>query len=83
MTELLWRAPADRGARPADRLMATSENPKLCVTLLRQNAHLPYVNSAFASVASLDFRVFGGCLIWSSIFNGADACLGFAVELMG
>ena len=25
---------------------ATSENPKLCVTLPRQNAHLPNVNSA-------------------------------------
>jgi hypothetical protein len=43
-------------------MKATSENPKLCVTLLRQNAHLPYANSAFASVASLDFGVFGGCL---------------------
>jgi ABC-type glycerol-3-phosphate transport system permease component len=42
-------------------LMATSENTKLCVTLHRQNAHLPHVNSAFASVASLDFGVFGGC----------------------
>jgi len=40
---------------------ATSENPELCVTLPRQNAHLPSVNSAFVSVASLDFRVFGGC----------------------
>ena len=41
--------------------MATSENPKLCVTLPIQNAHLPVVNSAFISVASLDFEVFGGC----------------------
>ena len=39
---------------------AASENPELCVTLLRQNAHLPNVNSAFVSVASLDFGVFGG-----------------------
>jgi CheY-like chemotaxis protein len=43
-------------------LKATSENPKLCVTLHRQNAHLPLVNSAFASGASLDSGVFGGCL---------------------
>ena len=41
--------------------MATFENPELCVTLPRQNAHLPNVNSAFVSVASLDFEVFGGC----------------------
>ena len=40
----------------------TSENPKLCVTLPRQNAHLPNVNSAFVSVASLDFGVYGGYL---------------------
>ena len=40
---------------------ATSENPKLCVTRPIQNAHLPYVNSAFGSGASLDFGVFGGC----------------------
>ena len=40
----------------------TSENPKLCVTLPRQNAHLPNVNSAFVSVASLDFGVFRGYL---------------------
>ena len=40
----------------------TSENPKLCVTLPRQNAHLPNVNSAFVSVASLDFGVCGGYL---------------------
>ena len=33
----------------------TPKNPKLCVTLLQQNAHLPQVNCAFASVASLDF----------------------------
>ena len=49
--------------------MGTSKNPKLCVTLHRQNAHLLQVNSAFlpplkgaggcnASVASLDFGVF-------------------------
>jgi superfamily I DNA/RNA helicase len=44
------------------KLDGTSENPKLCVTLPRQNAHLPNVNSAFVSVASLDFGVFGGCL---------------------
>ena len=39
---------------------ATSESPELCVTLPRQNAHLPNVNSAFASVASLDFGACGG-----------------------
>ena len=33
----------------------TSKNSNLCVTLPRQNAHLLQVNSAFASVASLDF----------------------------
>jgi prepilin-type N-terminal cleavage/methylation domain-containing protein len=42
---------------------AASENPKLCVTLLRQNARLPFsVNSAFASVASPGSGVFGGTL---------------------
>jgi hypothetical protein len=35
----------------------TSNNPKLCVTRHRQNAHLLRVKSAFASVASLDFRI--------------------------
>jgi len=38
--------------------MGTYKNPKLCVTLHRQNTHLLQVNSAFASVASLDFGVF-------------------------
>ncbi|MCL2102866.1 MAG: hypothetical protein FWH25_02390, partial [Syntrophorhabdaceae bacterium] len=47
---------------PADyKLQATSKNPKLCVTRPLQNVHLPYVNSAFGSVASLDFEVFRGC----------------------
>jgi len=45
------------------KLQASSENPKLCVTRMRQNAHLPNVNSAFVSSASLDFEVFGGCLL--------------------
>jgi len=49
--------------KAANELLASSENPKLCVTLLRQNAHLPNVNSAFVSVASLDFGVFGACLL--------------------
>jgi hypothetical protein len=39
--------------------MVTAENPKLIVTLHRQNAHLLQVNSAFAFVASLDFGNFG------------------------
>jgi len=39
------------------RLKGTYGNPKLCVTLYRQNAHLLQVNSAFTSVASLDFGV--------------------------
>ena len=39
---------------------ATSESPELCVALPRQNAHLPNVNSAFVSVASLDFGACGG-----------------------
>ena len=45
-------------------IKAASENPKLCVALppyIRRNARLPCVNSAFVSVASLDFGVFGGC----------------------
>jgi len=50
-------------------VLASSENPELFVNgghmgppLHRQNAHLPGVNSAFVSVASLDFGVFGACL---------------------
>ena len=39
-------------------LMATSENPKLCVTRPIQNAHLPKVNFVFVSATSLDFGVF-------------------------
>jgi hypothetical protein len=34
-----------------------SKNPKYCVTLPRQNAHLRQVNSAFVSVASLDIEI--------------------------
>jgi hypothetical protein len=34
------------------------KNARLCVTRLRQNAHLPNVNSAFVAGASLDFDVF-------------------------
>ena len=50
------------GRIPQNMQKATSENPGLCVTLSRQNAHLPFnVNSAFVSVASLDSGVFGGC----------------------
>jgi hypothetical protein len=49
--------------------MGTSKNPKLCVTLHRQNAHLPFVNSAFASVASLDFGVFRGALIFEQFLT--------------
>jgi hypothetical protein len=52
--------------------MGTSKNPKLCVTLLRQNAHLPYVNSAFASVASLDFGVFRGALMLCTLFKATS-----------
>ena len=43
-------------------IKTSSENPEPCVTLPRQNAYLHNVNSAFASVASLDFGVFGACL---------------------
>ena len=43
--------------------MGTPNNPKLCVTLLRQNAHLLHVNCAFASVASLDFEIIRSPLI--------------------
>ena len=39
---------------PQKKHQGTSNYPKLCVTLPRQNAHLLYVNCAFASVASLD-----------------------------
>ena len=35
----------------------TPNNPKLCVTLLQQNAHLLYVNCAFTSVTDLDFEI--------------------------
>jgi len=38
--------------------MGTSKNPKRCVTLYRPNTLLLRVNSAFSSVASLDFRFF-------------------------
>jgi serine protease Do len=61
---------------PILRIQATSENPRLCVTLLRQNVHLPYVNSAFASVASLDFGVFRGCL--HVLFTAILLLCGFA-----
>jgi len=43
--------------------VGTSKNPKLCVTFPRQNAHLLQVNSAFASVTSLDFGVFRSSLV--------------------
>ena len=45
-------------------LMATSENPELCITLPRQNAHLPNVETrhALSLPASLDFGAFGACL---------------------
>jgi D-alanyl-D-alanine endopeptidase (penicillin-binding protein 7) len=61
-----------------------SKNPKLCVTLLRQNAHLPsLVNSAFASVASLDFGVFRGFLIIRTriAITALLLCLGCAASL--
>ena len=45
-----------------NKVKETSKNPKLCVTLHRQNAHLLQVTSAFASVASLDFGVFKSSL---------------------
>ena len=51
---------ADDKAALSENHQATPENPGLCVTLPRQNAHLPCANSAFASVASLDSEVFGG-----------------------
>jgi hypothetical protein len=44
-------------------IMGTSKNFKLCVMLHQQNAHLLQVNSAFASVASLDFGVFRSSLM--------------------
>ena len=56
-----WR----RGVNPlaaSSTLKTTSGNLKLCGTLHRRNAHLPFVNSAFVSVSSLDFRVSGGAL---------------------
>ena len=39
------------------KFTGTSNNPKLCVTLHRQNTHLLRVNSAFASLANLDFSI--------------------------
>jgi hydroxymethylbilane synthase len=50
--------------------MAASENPGLCVTRPRQNAHLPDVNSAFVAGASLDSGVFGGCPISRALSFG-------------
>ena len=47
--------------------MGTSNNPKLCVTLHRQNAHLLHVNSAFASVASLDFGIIRNLIMTKEI----------------
>jgi hypothetical protein len=44
--------------------MLTPTNPKLCVTLHRQNAHLFRVNPGFASVASLDFGIISSPLIF-------------------
>jgi hypothetical protein len=35
--------------------IGAAENPKICVALPRQNAHLLSVNDPFASVASFDF----------------------------
>jgi hypothetical protein len=55
-------------------LKGASKNSKLCVTLYRQNAHLPGVNSAFASVASLDFEVFRGALKGISKNVNTTAC---------
>ena len=49
------------GVHLFDFLKATSENPELCVTLHEMLIYLS-VNSAFVSVASLDFGIFGGCL---------------------
>ena len=42
--------------------MGTPNNPKLCVTLLQQNAHLLHVNCASASVESFDFEIIRGSL---------------------
>jgi hypothetical protein len=42
-----------------EAVQATSENPRLCVTLFGGSKPRHYI---FASVASLDFGVFGGCL---------------------
>ena len=47
--------------------LAASENPELCVTLLRQN-----VNSAVVPVASLDFGVFGGYHMKSIVRTGTN-----------
>ena len=45
-----------------NKVKGTPKNTKLCVMLLRQNAHLPQANSAFVSVASLDFGIFRSSL---------------------
>ena len=49
--------------------MGTSIYPKLCVTLPRQNAHLPHVNCAYFSVASLDFRIIRSILIFIFVLS--------------
>ena len=50
--------------------METSNNPKLCVTLLQQNAHLLHVNCAFSSIASLDFWTIRSTqYLYSIIYN--------------
>ena len=43
-------------------LEATSKNPKLCVTPFAEVPIYLFVNSAFGSVANLDFGGFGACL---------------------
>jgi len=72
-------------ANSAGFLPATSENPGFCVTLSRQNAHLPCVNSAFVSVASLDSEVFRGCLPKICVIGPATAATakkyGFPITL--
>ena len=50
------------------KVAVTSNNPKLCVTLHQQNAHLLRVNSAFVSVASLDFSIMRNPVVMRILF---------------
>jgi len=60
--------------------MGTTKNSNLSVTLHRQNAHLLRVNSAFASVASLDPGTFKSPLKVNLLVTGANGQLGRSLQ---